>query len=98
MAYIRLWSIFAAELQCKYNIKRKTSMMEPGIIRKTVVSIPDTLRGMPVGKKILFDASETVAYNTAYFAVRRINEGGKHGRFRIEKLDNGCSYTIERVA
>lgn len=77
----------------------KTSVKsDKGIITKTTVSVPATLRNMAPGDEIYFQAAQTVAYPTAAIAVRRANQDPRYGQYNISTEDNGASFTIKRIS
>ena len=71
--------------------------MTKEIVTRKWVSIPDTLRLMKVGDRIVLNAAETVSFNTAASAVCRANKKGDNGKFEIISLNNGCAFKITRL-
>lgn len=65
------------------------------IVKK--VSLIDTLRGLPIGKPVIFDCREVGSFGTVNATRCRLINNGE-GDWRLETSDNGVHYTVTRLA
>ncbi len=59
------------------------------------VSMIDTMRNMPIGKPVQFDAKECGPLSSARSAASRLSQSGE-GEWIVASDDNGVTYIILR--